>query len=507
MMTDPTVMAEPGPLLTIGRVVPAWELAEAAPWWPAIRQWPGAPAPEAGLVSWSPFADNRRVKVARLSKPERELRSKFPRGEWLDLRSGDAEVDDPARADRWGPDRTIRADVITALLLGDYEPVAGHFPAVRIRGARITGRLDLMGATVSHALVCEGCQFEQELRFVEAVTRTVRITGSHLPSLNAARMRSDSLLNLYGSVIGGLLRLDRAHVAEVFLMGAQVGDGASAISADGLTVAGDMQCNDGFTASGRINMRGARIAGGLTFKGAVLADPGSAAHHRSALYLSRLQAGELDLRAAQPINGGIRLSNARIGALDDDYRVWPREIWLDGCTYDTINHRSGAVPVEERLAWLNRDTLGYRPQPYEELAAFYRRIGHDDDARRVLLAKQRHKRTTLHPARRVVGRVVDWTVGYGYRPWLAALWLAALLAAGTAFFTVHRPGLVPGGPRPPFNAFVYTLDLLVPISAFGLRGAFASTGTVQWVAYALTGAGWILASAVIAGVTRAIRRD
>jgi hypothetical protein len=107
----------------------------------------------------------------------------------------------------------------------------------------------------------------------------------------------------------------------------------------------------------------------------------------------------------------------------------------------------------------------------------------------------------------MIGRVVDWTVGYGYRPWLAAIWLAALLAAGTAIFTVHRPGPVPGGPRPPFNPFVYTLDLLVPISAFGLRGAFASTGAVQWIAYALTGAGWILASAVIAGVTRAIRRD
>jgi hypothetical protein len=127
-----------------------------------------------------------------MSKPERELRSKFPRGEWVDLRSGDAELDDPAHADRWGPDRTIRAEVMTALLLGDYQPAAGHFPAVRIRGACITGRLDLMGPR-SIALVCEGCRFEQELRFVEAVTRTVRITESHLPSLNAARMRSDSL--------------------------------------------------------------------------------------------------------------------------------------------------------------------------------------------------------------------------------------------------------------------------------------------------------------------------
>jgi hypothetical protein len=446
----------------------------------------------------------------KLSDAERSLHAAFPRGAWVDLRKGDPDSDDPARGHGWGERRTLRAEVITALLLGAFDAVPGSFPAVRIRAARITGRLDLMGAETGYALVCEGCLFEQPLRFVEATTKTVRIISSRMPGLNGARMRTEGLFNLYGSVIEGLLRLDQAHVVgEVFLMGAHVGDGSGeAIAAKGLIVDGDVQCNDGFTARGSINLRGARIAGRLSFRGAVLDAEKSAESNRSGLHLSQLQAAELDLRAARPITGGIRLSNAHVGTLDDDRGVWPRYIWLNGFTYDYIHAgQAGRISVADRLDWVNRDTLGYRPQPYEELAAFYRRIGHDEDARRVLLAKQRHRRATLHWSGRAFGRLLDWTVGYGYRPWLAAIWLAALLAVGTAAFAIHRPRLIAGGPMPPFNAFTYTLDLLVPIGPFGLRGAYASTGAAQWLANALVAAGWILATTVIAGITRALRRD
>ena len=53
--------------------------------------------------------------------------------------------------------------------------------------------------------------------------------------------------------------------------------------------------------------------------------------------------------------------------------------------------------VAHRMRWIRRSP-GYSPQPYEQLASWYRKAGHDDDARRVLLAKQRHRRRTLGPA-------------------------------------------------------------------------------------------------------------
>jgi hypothetical protein len=269
--------------------------------------------------------ENRGVGSEKLTGVEKALQVAFPRGAWLDLRAGVADLDDTAGGQSWAPRRTARAEVITGLLLGAFEAAPGYFPGVRIRGAKITGRLDLMGATTGYALVCEGCWFEQPPRFVEATTKTVRIVTSHMPGMNCARMRADGLVNLYGSVIKGLLRLDQAHVTgEIFLMGTHVGDGTGeAIAAKGFTVEGDMQCTDGFTTHGPINLRAARITGRLSFRGAVLNAPESDREDRSGLHLSLLQAAELDLRAAQPIIGGIRLSNARVGTLDDDPAVWP----------------------------------------------------------------------------------------------------------------------------------------------------------------------------------------
>jgi hypothetical protein len=108
---------------------------------------------------------------------------------------------------------------------------------------------------------------------------------------------------------------------------------------------------------------------------------------------------------------------------------------------------------------------------------------------------------------RAAGRLLDAAVGHGYRPWLAAIWLALLLTAGTVIYSVDQLHALPGGPVPPFNAFAYTLDLLIPIGAFGLRSASASAGPAQWLADGLIAADWILATAVIAGITRTVRRE
>jgi len=45
------------------------------------------------------------------------------------------------------------------------------------------------------------------------------------------------------------------------------------------------------------------------------------------------------------------------------------------------------LPAPARLDWLSRGQGDYEPQPFEQLAAQYRRVGHDEDARRVLLHK------------------------------------------------------------------------------------------------------------------------
>jgi hypothetical protein len=198
------------------------------------------------------------------------------------------------------------------------------------------------------------------------------------------------------------------------------------------------------------------------------------------------------------------VSNAQLGTLYDAAASWPTDLRLAETTYDTL-----ATPLRaaDRLRWLQRGTGGYLPQPYEQLASSYRRLGHEDEARTVLLAKQRHRRATLPLHRRSWGHIQDITVGYGYRPLRAALWLLALLTVGTFYFTLHPPTPLEAGKAPPFNALFYTADLLLPIAGFGQEAAFAPHGTGQWLAYGLTAAGWILATTVATGISRAISRQ
>jgi hypothetical protein len=70
---------------------------------------------------------------------------------------------------------------------------------------------------------------------------------------------------------------------------------------------------------------------------------------------------------------------------------------------------------------------------------------------------------------------------------------------------VHPHSIKQPGEKPHYNAFAYTLDLLVPVSMFGQRDAWDPAGWTQWLAYALIVTGWMLATALIAGVTRVLR--
>ncbi len=163
------------------------------------------------------------------------------------------------------------------------------------------------------------------------------------------------------------------------------------------------------------------------------------------------------------IDGTLDLRHAAVTVLQDRSGGWPAAIRLDGFTYATLE---SPLPAATRLGWLGRDSGGYQPQPYEQLATVYRAMGHDAEARIVLLAKQRRRRRTVSAPLRIWGYLQDWVVGYGYRPQRAALWLAVLLAVGTAAFAADHPAPLDGSQSPQFNPFLYTLDLLLPIAGF-----------------------------------------
>jgi hypothetical protein len=125
----------------------------------------------------------------------------------------------------------------------------------------------------------------------------------------------------------------------------------------------------------------------------------------------------------------------------------------------------------------------------------------------VLRAKYRHRAEGQHLVGRLWGHLQDLTTGYGYRPGRAAIWLAALLVVGSVAFNLRHPTPVPDSGNPAFNPVVYTLDLLLPLVDFGQERSFIPRGGYAWLAYGLIAAGWLLATTIAAGATRALRRD
>jgi hypothetical protein len=486
-----------------------------------------------------------------MTPQERELWDAFPEGRQVDLRVGTPGDDDPAGGADWGPERTLRAVVVTALARGANAAPPGAVTALRVVGARITGRLDLAGAEIGHTLWFEDCWFEEGPSFYGAATRTIGILGSQVPGIDATMARIEGRLDLRRSVLSGRLFLVNARVAgELVLNGATLVDpGGWALSAGGLAMEGGVFCRN-LTAHGGIRLLGARLPGGLFMAGARLDNPGASAlvadnavastlvltqgfsahgtislrgaqisdqltfegatlrAEAVALDCSRMRAGDLEFTPAAPPSGAVDLRGAHITVLQDSEGVWPDVVRLQGLVYGSLQPAEGGRDdVARRVAWVRREP-GYAPQPYEQLASWYRQVGHEDDARRVLLAKQRHRRGTLRPAGRAWGHVLDAMVGYGYRPWLAGMWIVALTVLGTVVFSTQSPKQAQPGPGPRFNAVIYTLDLLIPIGGLGQRSAWYWTGgTAQWLAYALIAAGWLLTTAVVAGVTRSLNKN
>ncbi|SFM68156.1 hypothetical protein SAMN04487980_100434 [Streptomyces sp. cf124] len=401
-------------------------------------------------------------------------------------------------------------------------------PGLEAGSTRIGGRLDLRRSRLDRGTASPFHRRETALSLINAqVSGAVNLGSAEITAPGAWAVSAGGLVaegGVYcqdGFIARGEVRLMGAQLpGGLYMRGARLEDpgprGVVLTLHNAVIQTADF--SDGFTTHGAVHLRGTRIAGHLTFAGAVL--NGTRADgdlDTPVLDAMRMQAVDFDLTPARRPSGAVRLQGAQVSYLHENEHSWPERVELDGFVYGSIRavEADGArreavgdrADVTRRLAWIARSP-GYGPQPYEQLATWYRSAGHDDDARRVLLAKQRHRRSTLSPAARVWGHLLDATVGYGYRPWLAGVWLLALVLLGTTAFDTATPTAVKQDEGAPFQPLVYTLDLLVPIGGLGQRTAWYWTdGTLQWLAYALIALGWILTTAVIAGVTRTLQKN
>lgn len=150
-----------------------------------------------------------------------------------------------------------------------------------------------------------------------------------------------------------------------------------------------MFCREGFKAEGEIRLPGAHISGQLLLRGGALSTPNGLA-----LKCNAMQADSLWLDGVK-VTGTVDLTSAQVRTLHDTPSASPELMLLDGFTYDDLQPYTETRGPSGRLSWLAHAKTGYRAQPYEQLAAYYRRLGHDGEARRVLVGKQRRRRAGL----------------------------------------------------------------------------------------------------------------
>jgi hypothetical protein len=301
---------------------------------------------------------------------------------------------------------------------------------------------------------------------------------------------AEGTVNLSGGHIGGGLSFDGARLANPV-------PGGDALKATGLAVAANMACR-GMAAVGSVSLPDVAIGGQLNFTRAFLANPAG-----PALDLSGATMPELILRPELQPQGPVSLANATVGVFRDDRATWPSLLRLDGFTYRTLGNDQ--ISPQDRLAWVKLHPGGYAPQVYDQLAECYRNAGHESAARQVAIAKQRQRRSAFSP--------LNWlwyiTVGYGYRTWLAGLWLISLTILGTLVFAHAYPRqfIQATGHHETFSPLGYTLDVLLPIVDLGQKSSWTPLGGAMYWSWALTGAGWVLATAVVAGLTSVLKRD
>ena len=174
---------------------------------------------------------------------------------------------------------------------------------------------------------------------------------------------------------------------------------------------------------------------------------------------------------------------------------------------------------------LRDGTPGYAAQPYQQLAAGCRALGDDRQAREMLMAQRDDElaRADTRWPERLWGKITKVTLGYGYQPWRALLFLAAVVALSCVLAVVlgshgalaqTRDTAAPGQPCTVIQRVSVGLDLNLPVGTSLARAGCdlptdAASATAAWLAAAgwvLRVLAWVFAALFIAGFTSAVRK-
>ena len=224
----------------------------------------------------------------------------------------------------------------------------------------------------------------------------------------------------------------------------------------------------------------------------------------------------------------------------NDQASLPKQVSLNGFTYDQIDRRA-SLHADDQLRWLALPSDGrFSTQPFEQLASVFRKMGLEEDARAVMIAKNEKLAQYFQgkPGWLWYG-VFGKLIGYGYKPWYAFLISVVVIGVGSLIFSFgYRRRLITptseaaygtegGTPQllesyPKFNSLVYSLETFVPLVKMGVgdnwmpnanRGSWVGVDVVGFTTGGLLRlyywfhitAGWVLSALWVGALTGLVK--
>lgn len=534
----------------------------------------------------------KRFATGALSKAEEELFRVAGDDAVTGLGKKTPTPDDPADAANWPPERVVRAECVAWLCTnGEASKMVSH-RGINLRFLRIDGEVDLDYAKIAFPLLAWRCAFTgsillryaqlEFLSFEACYTKEVKACGVRVVSDvylrnsltpdedpdPAGPFKAEGEVNLCGAKIGGSLDCVGAH----FFNPTKI-----ALNANTAQIEGDVFLKDGFKAEGEVTLVGARIKGNLECDNAeFVASERDALSPNSAkidgnVYLSEgfkaigavnlvhaTIGGLLEIRKVkrvkepEPDKFMVNLRSVKVTTLLDDKASWPKHgnLSLDGFQYDRL-HQDAPVDFASRKDWLSRQPREpFLPQPYEQLAAVLRAMGHEGDAKSIMVQKNRERARFTHFPRQAWWwyNFFGWAIGYGYRPLRAlGLSVAMILLGWILFSGGYSAGLFSPArdgayekdasgqiPRaieqrkivadyPVFSALAYSIESFIPLLKFDQSANWqpnanrvtqcrmcegkvtVSGGALRWYLWFHIVIGWVLTSLWVGAVTGVVK--
>lgn len=434
--------------------------------------------------------------------------------------------------------------------------------ALILENAVVTGGLDLDKAVILGETLVANARIDGDLmirtaRLANPGCRALVLDGAHISGgiyLNKTRVLGE--LRAPGTHVGGQFALSGARIS---------GSPESALLLEGAELVRGLYLNDAI-ATGEIRAPGATIGLQLSLTGARITNHGGTA---LSLNLARITGsvylvdaaisgdiqgpgvqidGKLDMKRTQFVDGkelALNLSGAVLNHLvlieTDSHRRL--DLSFSSILIMSVGHTVYNLPpladaqgwnlgmVHGFLLWRRKDTrswlgtidektslhdqTGFASQPWKEVAKIYERVGQPEDAQ--WLRHQAAKRTTqiMPHIPKLLRRLYNIFVGYGYYPHRAAYWLVFVWLTVVILCFFNLGEFISAGPQETssatgqFNPFLYALDIAVPAASSGQAEAWAIPNK-PWLPSLfalLKGFSWFLTALLLAGVTGLLRRE